>query len=670
MRRTGLLLYLVQVALVAGAFYGAVRFAFATNFIYQNDSPFWPATGISISALMLGGYRLWPGVFIGSLLGNVYAGSPFPVSLGPAAGAVAEAVVAVYLLRRVDFRATFERVRDVFSFAFAILCATTLSATIGGTSLWLDGTIPGSGFGHAWWIWWLGNATGALVVAPAVLVWTHLPRRLPPHMKTVEAIAVFAVLVFVSDLIFAHRFETRLPSYPVLGLVVWAALRFRQLGAATALAAVSLIAVWHTGNGLGPFYSANLTDSIARLNGFVGIAGITALVLAAAFSEREAAEQGRRRLEEELRQRQTLEAIGRLAGGVAHDFNNVLTVILGHARLMLERLGAGDPLRRDAATIADAAVRSAKLTGQLLAFGRRQVLEAQPLDVNSVVSDMETMLRRLIGSHIELVTELQPGLGSVQADPSQLEQVILNLVLNARDAMPMGGTLTISTQEARHPDQGGCVALSVHDTGTGIDEQTREHLFEPFFTTKETGRGTGLGLATVYGIVEQSGGAIEVGSEPGRGSTFTVYLPLSGVRAAPEPEKPARDRQRAAGNETVLLVEDEDPLRSLVRHVLEEQGYDVLEAGSAQAALELAERHADEIDLLLTDVVMPGMSGRELAQLLTEARPGLRTLFMSGYSGEAIAEQGLPQALAAFIGKPFEPEDLADRVRDVLDRAS
>lgn len=665
MRRSAAL-YVAQVALVTGAFYGAVRFAFATNFIYQNDSPFWPATGVSISALLLGGYRLWPGILIGSLLGNVYAGSSFAVSLGPAAGAVAEAVAAVYLLHHFDVRATFARVRDIFAFALAVLCATTLSATIGGTSLWLDGTIPGSGFGHAWWIWWLGNATGALVVGPAILVWSRAPRELPPAMKVAEAIAFFGVLVFVSELIFAERFGTNVPSYPVFGLVVWAALRFRQLGATTALAVTSLIAVWHTADGVGPFYSTNLTYSIARLNGFVAIAGITALVLAAAFTERESAEQERRRLEDELREKQTLEAIGRLAGGVAHDFNNVLTVILGHARLMLERLGKGDPLRRDAATIADAAGRSARLTRQLLAFGRRQVLEAQPLDLNAVLSDMETMLRRLIGSHIELVLELQPGLGSVQADPGQLEQVILNLALNARDAMPMGGTLTMTTHAAHRADLGDCVSLGVADTGTGIDEETREHLFEPFFTTKQTGEGTGLGLATVYGIVEQSGGAIEVHSRHGRGSTFTVYLPLAGVHAAPEPAPTAREEQRASGNETVLVVEDEDLLRRLVREVLEGQGYNVLEARSAQVALELAEHH-EEIDLLLTDLVMPGMSGRELAQVLSSARPTLRTLFMSGYSGEAIAEHGLDQPLAAFIGKPFEPEDLADRVREVLD---
>jgi len=382
-------------------------------------------------------------------------------------------------------------------------------------------------------------------------------------------------------------------------------------------------------------------------------------------------------LEQQLRQAQKMEAVGRLAGGVAHDFNNILTAITGYADLLLEDLGTSDRRRDDIAEIRKAAERAAGLTRQLLAFSRQQVMQAQVLDLNALVADTQNMLGRLLGEDIALVTRLDPALGAVKADPGQLEQVIMNLAVNARDAMPGGGKLTIETANAELDDTyvrehfparpGSYVMLAVSDTGTGMSDEVQSHLFEPFFTTKEKGKGTGLGLATVYGIVKQSGGYIWVYTEPGHGTTFKIYLP----RVAGAPAQRASGPKASpvgAGTETVLLAEDEAAVRAVARHALERQGYTVLEASSGEAALDLAERHSGRIHLLLTDVIMPGMNGRALAQRLSELRPDLRVVYMSGYTEEAITRHGVLEPGLTYVQKPFTPEGLARKVREVLDR--
>jgi two-component system cell cycle sensor histidine kinase/response regulator CckA len=384
----------------------------------------------------------------------------------------------------------------------------------------------------------------------------------------------------------------------------------------------------------------------------------------------------RRLLEERLRQAQKMEAIGRLAGGVAHDFNNMLTVIASRSDLLLEFLRAEDPLRRHVELIQQTAERAAALTQRLLAFSRKQLLHPRVLQLSGVVHGMKPMLSRLLGEHIEIVTVLPPDLGAVRADQAQLEQVILNLVVNARDAMPAGGRLTLETandevDEAfvrRHNGlgPGPCVRLSVTDTGTGMDPATQAHLFEPFYTTKSPGRGTGLGLATVYGIVRQSGGAIAVQSAPGAGSTFTIYLPR--VAAAPEAAPPVPAAGERGGGETVLLVEDEQVVRDVAREILEGLGYTVLAAEHPGEALVLAERQPGAIHLLLTDVVMPKADGPSLAHRLAGARPGLKVLYMSGYTGEEVLLHEVIEQGAAFLPKPFKPETLARKVREVLDR--
>jgi two-component system, cell cycle sensor histidine kinase and response regulator CckA len=404
-------------------------------------------------------------------------------------------------------------------------------------------------------------------------------------------------------------------------------------------------------------------------NSFLDIPGQPPLLLSVI---RDVTEQ--RRLEEQLRQAQKLDAVGRLAGGVAHDFNNLLTVIGGYADFLLEALDRGDRRREYADEVAKAADRAASLTGQLLAFSRKQVLQTQVLDLNDLLRDAEKLLRRLIGEDVTLVTAFQEGPPRVRADAGQLHQVVMNLAVNARDAMPQGGTLTIATAGAavdpvrakRHPGArpGLHAVLIVRDTGGGMSREVRDHLFEPFFTTKGLGKGTGLGLATVHGIVTQSGGFIEVESEPGRGSTFSVYLPETGT--SPEAEVPAEKTALPAGSETVLLVEDEPAVREYARLALEHSGYRVLVAREGAEALQLAQGEAAPVPLLVTDVVMPGMSGRELAERLRPDWPELRVLYLSGYTDDALVRHGVATG-AAFLQKPFAPAALARKVREVLD---
>jgi two-component system cell cycle sensor histidine kinase/response regulator CckA len=382
----------------------------------------------------------------------------------------------------------------------------------------------------------------------------------------------------------------------------------------------------------------------------------------------------RRGLEQQLLLSQKLEAVGRLAGGVAHDFNNVLTAILGSTELLLLDTPPGASHREELDIIRDAAVRAQELIRQLLAFSERQVLNPVVLDLNRLVKNVNKMLRRLIGEDIALVTTLAPDLGAVRADPGQIEQVLVNLAVNARDAMPQGGQLAIATQHvdiangsvAGPVPPGRYVLLRVTDTGVGMDHETQLRVFDPFFTTKPRGKGSGLGLATVHGIVRQSGGAITVESAPGAGATFRIYLPrvtapLDPVAASAVVTAPAR------GSETVLLAEDEELVRIMARKVLEQAGYRVLATAGGAEALTIAAGHDGPIHLLLTDVVMPEMSGRELMRRLIARRPEVRVLYMSGYADEAIAQHGVLDPGTAFMQKPFTPGALARRVREVLD---
>ena len=364
----------------------------------------------------------------------------------------------------------------------------------------------------------------------------------------------------------------------------------------------------------------------------------------------------RKRLEEQLHHSQRLEAVGRLAGGVAHDFNNLLMVITGYSHMLLDAMHPSDPARQDLEQVVKASERATDLTRQLLAFSRRQGVRAALVNVNTLVGEMERMLRRVLGGEIELTIRLAPDLKSVRADPGQIEQVILNVVVNARDAMPGGGQLSIETKNSGAGKGGDCITIVITDTGVGMDPQVLSRVFEPFFTTKE--HGTGLGLATSYGIIKENGGDLRVESAPGQGTTFYIDLPAT-VYAPDELESPAEQRA-PRGTETILLVEDEDPVRRVVESMLKRHGYQVLASASSAEALTAAERHKGAIHLLITDIMLPGMSGRKMAECLTARRPGMKVLYVSGF-GDVNAQDD-----AHFLQKPFSTEELAAKIREVL----
>jgi two-component system, cell cycle sensor histidine kinase and response regulator CckA len=389
-----------------------------------------------------------------------------------------------------------------------------------------------------------------------------------------------------------------------------------------------------------------------------------------------AAQRERKHLEEQLRQSQKMEAIGRLAGGIAHDFNNLLTAIIGYSQLLLSRLNEDDPMRMEIVEIEKSGRRAASLTSQLLAFSRKQVIQPRVLDLNSVISDLDKMLRRVIGEDIDLINVLNRTLAPVKMDPGQVEQIIMNLAVNGRDAMPRGGRLIIETRNVEFDEHftesevlippGSYVLLSVSDTGCGMDIETQARIFEPFFTTKPAGKGTGLGLSTVYGIVKQSGGDICFQSEPGRGTTFRVYLPTADGRV--EAVSPRSTTVVALpSSETILIVEDEETVRKLTHQVLKMQGYTVLEACDGTEALSICDQQDVTIDLMLTDVVMPRISGAELAKRALSMRPEMKVMCMSGYPDTSTIDHGEFDPSIPFLQKPFTPSALARKVREVLD---
>ncbi len=461
----------------------------------------------------------------------------------------------------------------------------------------------------------------------------------------------------------------------VSGEVGWASLIPPDLYEVTARASAELV----ERGVVASFESAAIHKNGTRVPMLVGLAMLeypVTIAFAVDLSEKKRAEQELRKTEEQLRQAQKMEAIGRLAGGIAHDFNNVLSVVLSYAEMLLADLTPDDLRHGDVQEIFRAGQRAADLTRQLLMFSRQEVVEPKVLDLNELMASVDKMLQRLLGEDVELVTCAGVQLGKIRADPSSIEQVVMNLVVNARDAMPTGGKLTIETTNVvldddyvrthvgTHP--GPHVLLAVTDTGIGMDAATKARIFEPFFTTKPKEKGTGLGLSTVFGIVHQAGGSIWVYSEPGMGTTFKVYLPcIEGTIATSR----SRVAAPAGGTETILLVEDESQVRVVARGILRRQGYTVIEAARANEAIKLCEQHAGEIHLLLTDVVMPQMGGPALATHLQQLRPTMKVLCMSGYTDDSVVRHGILSSDIAFLQKPFTTESLARKVREVLDEA-
>lgn len=530
--------HVLVLAGLAIAYWVAGKLGLQLAFVHPSATAVWPPTGLTLAALLLFGYRVWPGIFLGAYLVNISTAGSMATSLGLAVGNTLEGLVGAYLVNRfANGRHAFDRPQDVFRFALlAGLVSTSVSATIGVTSLSLGGYADWTDYGAIWLTWWLGDAAGALILAPLLILWgTDLTVQWRWQLG-LEAAALGLLIVLVGQAVFGGIPFDESQKYPLeflcLPLLVWTAFRFGPREAATATFLIAMIAIWGTLHGYGPFARETPNVSLLLLQGFMGTSAMIAMSVVAAVSQYRQTEVV---CGEEQRQSQKMEVIGRVAGGIAHDFNNILTVIAGYSGMLMETGSLEREDRRAIEHIAQATRRASSLTAQLLAFSRRQLVQPIALNLNDVVSTIESMLRRLIGADIVLSTVLAPSLGPVKLDPSQVDQVLLNLVVNARDAMPQGGQLSIETANVELDEiyvrqhagsrPGPYIILAVTDTGVGMDGATKARIFEPFFTTKGPGKGTGLGLATVYGIVKQSAGYMTVDSEPGSGTTFKVYFP-------------------------------------------------------------------------------------------------------------------------------------------------
>ena len=639
-------------------------------------APMWPPAGIALAAMLLAGPRMLPGVAMGAFIAtgvHLSLGS----ALAVATGMVLQVTVDVHLLKFIGFDQRFERIRDPLLFAAATLVGALVAAMVGTTSLFLDPPVDLSNWQRGFFIWWMRDWLGALIIASLALTWVRSRPNQWTGPRIAEAIAVVMGVMLLIQLILGlwsiypgHDVPMAFTFFPVVG---YAGLRFGPAGASTLVALLAVFTMSILTLAVAPFSAYPLVLTIFLLHLFLLLSWLSGLTLAAVRAEWEDALRRHIALEEQLRHSQKMEAVGRLAGGIAHDFNNLLTAIIGYAEIVMVGLDPADPRRADAEEIARAAMRAADLTRQMLAFSRKQILQPKVIDLNSTLSKVEPMLRRVIGEDIVMAIAPKATRPQVRVDPGQIEQVIMNLVVNARDAMPKGGRLTVETGDAtldvrNLPPQsrpGEYVLLAVSDTGVGMSSEVRARIFEPYFTTKEVGKGTGLGLSTVYGIVQQSDGHIHVYSEPGQGTTFRVYLP----RSEQDVSSAALDagEKLLRGTEHVLLVEDDPSVRRATRETLLRLGYSVTEAASGRAGLALGSDDTRHFDLALCDVILGDMSGPAVYEALRALRPSVRVLYMSGYADEAIVRTGVLDEGHPFLPKPFTPHDLAVKIRQVLD---
>jgi signal transduction histidine kinase len=643
-------------------------------------TPIWPPAGLAVAVTYIFGYRVLPGIVLGSLFFGL-SRNPLPVALAIAAVQVIQPVIDVRILKSLRFDKRLERVRDPLILALAAGPAgAIMAATLASAVYQLAGQVSREMALYQWMLWWIRDWLGVMVFAPLIFAWAAPPDTRWSWRRAGEAMALIVVLVLASQVIFGlwgvfanpRRVPIAFLFFPIVG---WAGLRFGARGAASLTALVSVFAIVIAGLGLGPFAEFPLEFTHAVLFAFLSLGSLSGLLLAAIMAEREDAMAKRLLLEEQLRHSQKMEAVGRLAGGIAHDFNNLLTAIIGYTEIVLHGLDPKDDRRGDAEEIGRAAMRAADLTRQMLAFSRRQVLQPKVIDLNTALTKVEPMLRRMIGEDIVMTVSGRAAHPYVRVDPGQVEQVVMNLVVNARDAMPKGGRLSVETAEATidaaaaadMPDArpGDYVMLSVSDTGVGMSPEVRARIFEPYFTTKDVGKGTGLGLSTAYGIVRQSDGHIALSSEVGKGTTFRIYLPRAEAPQAAAADAAAE--KMPEGAEHILLVEDDSSVRRLVKELLIRLGYSVTEAASGRAGLALGSDDTRHFDLALCDVILGDMSGPAVAEALAALRPSIRVLYMSGYTDEAIVRTGVLDEGKPFLQKPFTPLQLSKKIREVLD---
>jgi signal transduction histidine kinase/CheY-like chemotaxis protein len=658
----------------------------------------WPPAGFAFAAVLLGGYRILPAILVGAFLANDMAGASYATALIAAGETLAAFTFGLLVDGWAEGRNTFATTGGITRFVPIAMAATAVSASIGAG---VDLLIPAQSaadaadweaFAGKWLPWWLSNLSAALVVTPALVLWaTDRPRGfdLAPFA---EACVVIAVAGALGAILFGPL-TAGLPNRSALAFLAFlpligAALRRGLRDTATAAVALAGGAVWGTIAGGAP--AANSGQPVPLLVVVLIGATVPSLLLAADAAARGRAERmlrstrnDLRQAREQLAQSHKMEAVGQLTGGVAHDFNNLLTVIVGNLDMALRQMDSwtdaqADRLRRAVTNARRGAVRATAITQRLLAFSRKQQVELRALNVNNLLGNLSDFLRRSVGETVTLDIAGADDLWTVKTDPMQLETAILNLAVNARDAMPAGGKVTIATRNAvldaeycRDHEElvpGEYVEIAVSDTGVGMSKDILERVFEPFFTTKEVGHGTGLGLSQVYGFVKQSGGHVEIDSTPGTGTTVKIFLPrlLGEAEVQLAPERPLLLADAAP---TILLVEDDHDVRSYVVEMLREMHFQVLEAHDADSALGLLDRNDVHLDLLLTDVVLPGMNGQQLAEEIKSRQPDVRVLFMSGYSRDAIVQQGHIDRDAEVMQKPLTQEMLEARIRAVLEDA-
>ena len=776
-----------------------------TTFLSGSVALVWPPTGIALAAILLFGYRFWPGVALGAVLFSFMNGMPLEFfTLGTAFGNTIGAIVCTYLLKNsIAFNNAMESTRDVTIYiGLACFMGTTINAAFNVVSLVFGGVLAWDDLFSSILVWWVPNMLSGLVIAPIIITWATPSATRWNARLIAEACLCGAGLIAGTLISFNSFFVYGIQNYPLAYLpfpfLVWGSLRFGQRGATAGTLLVSSLAINSLLHGIGPFVTHTEKDSLMLMGSYIGILAVTNMLLAAAAAESRAAERAvsesekrfrgyfelgligititspaqgclevndklcqilgcersellkmswskfihpddlaeeignynrilagecdgysmekrfirkdgqivhatiavkcarrtdgsvdylltliqditeRKKLEAQLFQSQKMETVGKLAGGIAHEFTSIMTAIIGQSELLLNDLPPGNRWRKNATEIRNAAERAAILTRQLLAYGRKQILRPEVMNMNTVVAGMESTLHHLLGPGTDMRLVAADGLKMVKADAGQIEQVIMNMAINAADAMQNGGKLTLETvnltlnqEYASHfPDSkpGEYVMLAITDTGAGMSERVKARVFEPFFTTKEVGQGTGLGLATCYGIVKQSGGHITVDSELGRGTTFKIYLPQV-EQQTNAPVQRLGSQGLPHGAETILLVEDDPALREMAAEMLKRQGYTVLTASNGIEALKLTQQsNIANIDLLFTDIAMPQMNGKDLSDRVRALYPRIRVLFTSGYTENAVVHRGVLDKGVSFLKKPFTPSELANKLREVLDQ--